>query len=64
MPLAICVVCLPNDLAHSLVADHKFDFSHRIRAESSNALCDFKKIKSKFFLLQIGNTYADFKVTY
>lgn len=47
MPLAICVVCLPIDLAHSLGADHKFDFGDKIKEKCS------KKIKSNFLLLKI-----------
>lgn len=53
MPLAICVVCLPIDLAHSLGADHKFVFGDKIKEKSSNALTDSKKIKSNFLLLKI-----------
>lgn len=53
MPLVICVVCLPNDLAHSLGADHKFDFRDKIKEKSSNPLTDSKEKKPNFFLLKI-----------
>lgn len=55
MPLAICVVCLPNDLAHSLGTDHKFDFGQKmVKAKSFNRF-QIDKVKFYFFLLQIQN---------